>query len=206
MHANDEAEIMMHVETDFTALDTPILRDPIYLSPEEEELYVRNNLEHSSSVDFTDSDNGESIMANDGWTWYADNKEKDKFGYIADGVSGGQHIAISLTGGRHGIVEVSFVVSYENFGTALAWLDTSTHNKKENECNKTINKWQQAKKGKTHRLFASWEEKASVPKVDILKKKLMEGEDAILHVCLTPKSELVLGTENRFKLLGVRVY
>ena len=204
-------ESMLDVEADFTALDTPLLRDPIYLSSEEEDLYVQNNLAHSFSLDFTDPSDGEDAwkdakLTNEGWTWHADNNEQDKFGYIADNVDGGQHISIALTGGHLGVVEVSYVVSYENFGTALAWLDDKSENNKQKDCNKPIDSWKRARGKKPHILFASWEEKASVPKVDILPKKLEEGKEGVLHICLTPKSEKVLGTENRFKLLTIRVY
>ncbi|KAL7535033.1 hypothetical protein ACHAXR_006222 [Thalassiosira sp. AJA248-18] len=210
MPSYDDAEIVDE-ENDFTTLDTPLLRDPVYLSPEEEDLYVKNSLAYSG-VDFTDPSSSEAswkdiIVANEGWTWYADNKDKDKFGYIADGVSGRQHMAIALTGGQHGMVEISYIVSYENFGTAVAWFDGSSKSN-QSICNRAIDTWEQAKSGKPQRLFASWDEKASVPKIDMLQKKLKQGTKKILHICLTPKSDTlaVLGKENKFKLLGVRVY
>lgn len=224
MASYDETRIA-HVENDFTALDTPILRDPVYLSPEEEDLYVRHNVK-SVNVDFTDpSDEGkkswkDKVVANEGWSWYADNKDKDKFGFIANNVTGGQHIALSLSGGQHGRVELSYVVSYENFGIALAWLDESTDmNKKmkndkknpkkfKDQCRTSIKKRMAKLKYSEHQLLiASWEEKASVPKVQILEEALDENKTMILHICLTPRSEeLAVGKENKFKLLGVRVY
>ena len=120
-------------EQDYTMHDPPLLRDALYLSPEEDELYVKNN---STSVllDFTNP-NGEekwksSIVSNNNFTWYADNKDKDKFGLTADGVAGGQHLAIFLTGEEPGHVDISYVVSYENFGVCLAWMDSVAENTK----------------------------------------------------------------------------
>jgi hypothetical protein len=61
--------------------------------------------------------------------------DKDKYGLIAKCVTGGQHIAFTLTGGKYGIIEVSFVISYENFGIALAWLDDKHDNTRSDLCN-----------------------------------------------------------------------
>ena len=196
-------------EHDFTTDVTPVLREPLYLSPQEDELYVKNSLRYGG-FDFTDSSKGEdswksAIKANNGWTWYADNKDKDKYGYIADGVSGGQHIAISLTGAKHGKVEISYVISYENFGVALVWLDGSADNTHTDTlCKKEANL--NPKAGEPQPLVAKWDYKASVPKLELLKASLNEGEVKTLHVCLTPRSNDQKGTENRFKLLGARVY
>jgi len=196
-------------ERDFTMDATPTMREPLYLSPQEDDLYVRNNLTYSG-FDFTDPSKGEKsweniIVARDGWTWYADNKDKDKYGYIADGISGGQHIAISLSGGHYGKVELSYVVSYENFGVALVWVDESIDNvHKEGFCSEEADN---VKTGMPQRLVAIWDAKASVPKVELLGKGLNEGEtNKTLHICLTPRSQNRKGTENKFKLLGVRVY
>ena len=125
-------------ERDFTMDASPILREPVYLSHDEDAMYVRDSLT-TGGFDFTDSDAGEksweeSIVANSGWTYYADNKDKDKFGYIADGVEGGQHIAMSLVGGVYGMVEISFIISYESFGVALAWLDETAENTHQDQC------------------------------------------------------------------------
>ncbi|KAL9189237.1 hypothetical protein ACHAXT_011727 [Thalassiosira profunda] len=210
MPTYNDADMVVEEQRDLTALDTPLLRDPIYLSDDEEQLYVQNSLD-SSGLDFTDPrwkrSWKDSIVSNNGWEWFADNADKDKFGYIANGVDGGQHIALSLSGGRHGIVEVSYVVSYENFGTALAWVSDRSPNTKQSICKQTVDKWQPSPRGEPHRLFAGWAERASVPKVDLLSYRIKEGEQKTLHICLTPKSEkLTEGTENKFKLLGVRVY
>mmetsp|Transcript_29425 Transcript_29425/g.61397 ORF Transcript_29425/g.61397 Transcript_29425/m.61397 type:complete len:648 (+) Transcript_29425:113-2056(+) len=211
---DDADNNMVYEETDFTADDIPILRDPIYLSPEEEALYVIKDIPYAG-VDFTQYNNdarGEQsfekvIVANEGWMWYADNREKDKYGYIVNDITGGQHLAISLTGGKHGMVEVSYVISYENFGTALAWFDNSNKNKQVKRCNKPVNSRKVGWKGSVVPLVAIWDELASVPKVELLKTKLGEGEERVLHFCLTPRSEsIALGPENKFKLLGVRVY
>lgn len=204
---------MLEIEHDFTADKTPILRDPVYLSPEEEALYVRNDLAYSG-IDFTDPNGEDSwkdkIVVNEGWKWYADNVDNDKFGFIADKVSGGQHIAISLEGAKHGTVEISYTVSYENFGIALAWLGDRNEDKVEQWCSTELKSFQpEKKKNQPHRLFAIWEEKASVPKVDLLPVKLDEGETQTLHICLTPKSKdkkVAKGDGNKFKLLEVRVY
>lgn len=96
-------------EYDFTL--EGVLRDPVYLSPEEDELYVRNRGKDAFHVDFTDS-NGESkwkscVVENNSWVWYADNADKDKFGMIANTTEGGAHIALTLNGGGHGLIEVS---------------------------------------------------------------------------------------------------
>ena len=42
---------------------------------------------------------GESYIKQ-GWTWFADNKDNDKYGFIANNITGGQHIAFSITGGN----------------------------------------------------------------------------------------------------------
>ncbi|KAL7538848.1 hypothetical protein ACHAXR_011284 [Thalassiosira sp. AJA248-18] len=192
-------------ERDFTM--DGVMREPLYLSPDEDNMYVRNTLT-AVRFDFTDPNAGEkswepSIVANSGWSWHADNKDKDKFGFIANGVDGGQHIAISLTGGVYGMVEIIFVVSYENFGVALAWLDETTNNAhKDGLCNGQDNKAAPT----PHHLVANWQEHASVPKVDLLDNKLKEGENKTLHICLTPRDEKQKGPDNKFKLLGVRVY
>ena len=112
-------------------------------------------------------------------------------------MTGGQHIAIALTGMKHGLVEVSYVVSYENFGIASAWIDEARE-KTDKYCNETTSERELLK--------AVWNHKASVPKVDLLKHRLNEGEKKILHVCLTPPEKYHKGSEHKFKLLGVRVY
>lgn len=190
-------------ERDFTMDDPPTMREPLYLSPDEDDMYVRVSLK-DGGFDFTDHTKGEqswkkAIVANEGWTWYADNKDKDKYGYIADGVAGGQHIAISLSGGHYGKIEITFVVSYENFGVALAWLDESTDNAHKEQCSGE-------KGGVTKSLNAIWDQPASVPKVDLLD--LQEGVNRTLHICLTPRGENPTrkGPDNKFKLLGVRLY
>ncbi len=100
------------VERDLTA-DEGLLRDPLYLSPEEDSMYVQTGDTESverSEFDFEDPGGEkrwrENVVANEGWEWYADNKDKDKYGLIAKGIGGGQHIAFSLTGGKYGIIEV----------------------------------------------------------------------------------------------------
>ena len=194
-------------EQDYTMHDPPLLRDALYLSPEEDELYVKNN---STSVllDFTNP-NGEekwksSIISNNNFTWYADNKDKDKFGLTADGVAGGQHLAIELMGEEHGHVDISYVVSYENFGVCLAWLDDVAENTKQTECNEVPKG-----RGGPQRLSGIWAykgERVSVPKVDLLTERLPKGEKKYLHVCLTPRSDDRQGPGNKFKLLSVRTY
>lgn len=62
------------------------------------------------------------------------------------------------------------------------------------------------KPGKPEWLIAYWDETASVPNVALLKRRLDEGQEAILHICLTPHNEVTKGSENKFKLLGVRIY
>ena len=206
-------------ERDFTMDASPILREPVYLSHDEDAMYVRDSLT-TGGFDFTDSDAGEksweeSIVANSGWTYYADNKDKDKFGYIADGVEGGQHIAMSLVGGVYGMVEISFIISYESFGVALAWLDETAENTHQDQCKVAQSKvhWNNKKKktrpNAPQLLVARWTKPASVPTVNILDNKLEQGINKTLHICLTPRSEENQEgstTSNKFKLLGVRVY
>mmetsp|Transcript_2656 Transcript_2656/g.5888 ORF Transcript_2656/g.5888 Transcript_2656/m.5888 type:complete len:567 (-) Transcript_2656:95-1795(-) len=81
------------MEGDFT-IDPrrPRLRDPVYMSPDEDGLYVRDSSD-GVTIDLTDP-NGEDawrskVVANEGWTWFADNKDKDKYGLIADDRAGG---------------------------------------------------------------------------------------------------------------------
>ena len=194
-------------QRDFTIDNPPSMREPLYLSPDEDNMFVMNNSTSAGGFDFTDPDGEKSwkksIVSNTGWSWYADNKDKDKFGYIADGVEGGQHIAIALSGGEYGKVEISFVVSYENFGIANSWVDESAENVHEGGlCNG------QEKKADPNpqQLSAIWDQPVSVPKVEVLDNKLKAGENKTLHICLTPRDEKQKGTENKFKLLGVRVY
>ena len=100
-----------------------------------------------------------------------------------------------------------YVVSYENFGTALTWFDDFVENKEKQYCENPVDLYQQEHKEGMQRLFAHWEEQASVPKADLLAAKLGESETKVLHICLTPRSEkIAVGLENKFKLLGVRVY
>mmetsp|Transcript_13187 Transcript_13187/g.26784 ORF Transcript_13187/g.26784 Transcript_13187/m.26784 type:complete len:592 (-) Transcript_13187:14-1789(-) len=204
-------EDTLDVEQDFTANPDPTLRDPIYLSEDEEALYVRHD-SNSKLIDFTDpsaeKEWNKHVVQNDGWTWFADNREKDKFGLIANNVTGGQHISLEVTGGKLGLVELSYVISYENFGVALSWVDDSrdggTHRPK---CKNEI--WEREgliRLGGVEYLFGSWDEKASVPMVTILKNRVEEGGKGYLHICLTPHSTHRQGNENKFKLLGVRLY
>ena len=130
---------------------------------------------------------------------------------IAKGVTGGQHTAFTLAGGKYGIIEVSFVISYENFGIALAWLDDKNDNTRSDLCNTEIMEVLPIAKGELtgERLIAIiWDdEHVSVPTVQILKHKLVHGQTAILHFWHTPHVEWnQQGGENKFKLLGVRVY
>ncbi|KAL7533197.1 hypothetical protein ACHAXR_005095, partial [Thalassiosira sp. AJA248-18] len=196
----EEEKVMQHdsdvadVERDFSA-DESLLRDPLYLSPEEEKIYVRTSAltnTHENGLDFTDL-SGESmwrdkVILNEGWDWYPDNKDKDKYGFIAN--------------------NLSYVISYENFGIALAWLDNEQNNTRSKECNEPIQLALPIAKGKlrNERLIAIWDETVSVPTVQILKHKLQLAQSATLHICLTPRYRSRNGSENKFKLLGVRVY
>ena len=126
---------LANVERDLSA-DKSLLRDPLYLSPEEENMYVRTGMMSNASqdnvLDFTDP-NGESIwkekvILNEGWTWFADNKDNDKYGFIANNITGGQHIAFSITGGDHGLVEVSvFIHAYDSLFEAVLALTLSSN-------------------------------------------------------------------------------
>lgn len=204
-------EDTLDVEQDFTANPDPILRDPIYLSEDEEAMYVKHG-SNSQLIDFTDpsaeKEWNKYVVQNDGWTWFADNREKDKFGLIADGVSGGQHISLQITGGKFGLVEITYVISYENFGLALVWVDDNRDGgATRSQCGNQLTK-KSCKK--FHRRFqclvGTWKEPASVPTVTILQNRIEDGTTKFLHICLTPISELRNGEENKFKLLGTRVY
>ena len=199
------------IEKDFTI--EGLLRDPVYLSSEEEEMYVQKETKVATEIDFTDP-NGEDAwkkytMLIEYWKWYADNKDNDKFGLISSDMKGGPHVAMSIKGGRHGLIEISYVMSYENFGLALAWIDGKNANTKADMCKKVVKRKgaDTTNRGnKPERLIAYWDESASVPTVQLLKRRLSEGEEKILHICLTPQNEYTTGDENKFKLLGVRVY
>lgn len=199
------------IERDFTL--NGLLRDPVYLSPEEEAMYVQKESEIATDVDFIDPDGEEEwqkyVLSINEWKWYADNREKDKFGLICSDIKGGPHVSLSVKGGKHGVIEISYVMSYENFGLALVWLDNQKTNTKSDVCETVVNKKgadTKSKGNKPERLIAYWDETASVPTVQLLKRRLSEGEEKILHICLTPQNEYVSGNENKFKLLGVRVY
>lgn len=104
---------------------------------------------------------------------------------------------------------MSYVISYENFGIALAWVDDDHDNTRGEVCNQTIVEALPIAKGElvSERLIAMWDEHVSVPTVQILKHKLTQGQSAILHFCHTPHFEWNRkGSANIFKLLGLRVY
>lgn len=189
-----------------------IMRDPVYLSPEEESLYVLNEANDAFSIDFTDPNgwdvwNKYFVTNNGGWKWDADNVDEDKFGLIIDDVNGGAHVCIAITGGKFGLIEVSYVVSYENFGISLAWVDNVKVITQES-CKTVINDKVLANTNLNgpQRLIAIWNEPASVPRVQLLHTDISEGQEQFFHVCLTPKSKHVKGTGNKFKLLGIRAY
>ena len=203
-------------EQDYTLDQTnPILRTPLYLSPEEDKAYVWNDKANQTELDFSDPESKSTwesqLVMNDGWTWYADNKEQDKFGIIANnnGTDGGQHIAFRVVGGDVGRVEISFLVSYENFGIGLAWLDKKTNMTELGEemkrCQTPIPNMNKQYPN-TKFLSGVWGQEASVPISDFLENSMNHGEEMILHICLTPRNEKVRGDLNKFKLIGVAVY
>ena len=227
-------------EHDYTMDRVPLLRDPLYLSPKEDELYVWDK-STTFMLDFTDPDGEEkwkkSIVGlgsthdhNSTWSWYADNKDKDKFGLIADNNNGGQHISISLVGAEHGMIEISYVKSYENFGVAFVWLDESSDKYVQRNgtfCNITS----VASNPSAQQLDALWgyemdrgtpsvgdikkgfrsttTVRVSLPSIDILEERLEKDVHKYLHICLAPKDHAKgsrPGPSNKFKLLSVRVY
>ena len=102
------------------------------------------------------------------------------------------------------MIEISFVVSYENFGLGLVWLDDNPVNLHEENCKKV---WDTKMDTFYEKLIGYWDQPASVPSVSIMRKRLKEGESGFLHICLTPPNvQAMKGTSNKFKLLGVRVY
>ena len=207
------------IEHDYTAGDNSVLRDPIYLSEEEDDLYVKGNGVVFSGLDFSDGTVGEdaswkdSVKLNVGWTHMADNKEKDKFGLIAED-SG--HLVLELPpGGKHGVVDVQYLVSYRDFGVALAWLSDTLDGPKdkkylEKQCSAPLNNLGGSVGSNMRemtRLVGIWDESASVPKSTLLETKLPDGKSSLLHICLLPPGEKFhQGDKNKFKLLGVRVY
>lgn len=203
-------ESMADVERDMTLYG--IMRDPVYLSPEEESLFVLNEMVDSFDLDFTDPEGQaqwkDKLVTNDGrWEWYADNPDNDKYGLIVNDPNGGAHIAIAIVAGKFGLAEVSFVVSYENFGISLAWVDNSPNNTHEAECRTAIHDKVPVNTNMngTQRLIAIWNEQVSVPRVQLLQSGLIKGQKSFFHVCLTPRGKHVKGTDNKFKLLGLRV-
>jgi len=170
---------------------------------------------------------------NSTWSWYADNKDKDKFGLIADNVNGGQHIAISLVGAEHGMIEISYVKSYENFGVAFVWLDDESSDKYVQQ-NGTFCNITSVASNPSQQLDALWgyemdrgtpsvgdikkgfrsttTVRVSLPTIDILEERLEKDVHKYLHICLSPKDHVKVrglsrpGSSNKFKLLSVRVY
>ena len=129
------------IEHDFTADPVPLMRDPLYLSSEEDIAYVTSIDAEERLIDFTNPDDNNwegQVLVNEGWTWYADNKFNDKYGLITNNSAGESHVAISLTGGKNGLVEISYVISYENFGRGFAWVDESQDNTKQDLCKKVL--------------------------------------------------------------------
>ena len=55
----------------------------------------------------------------DSWKYYADNADKDKFELIASANEGGPHVAFAIKECELGLIEVSYVMSYENFGELI---------------------------------------------------------------------------------------
>ncbi|KAL3792796.1 hypothetical protein HJC23_002603 [Cyclotella cryptica] len=216
----DEEKYMMHfaneksiyIEHDSTAFNepTPKLRDPLYLSAEEDSIYVHNTID-MTQLDFTHPEGEEkwknSILLKAGWSFYADNVEGNKYGLISNDASGETHLAIAIIGGKLGLIELSYIMSYENFGDALAWISNPDSNVIDlhHLCNSNFF-FGTRQREDVDRLSGHWKEKASVPTVTILKQKITEGEQKILHICLLPRIETRPWKENKFKLLGVRVY
>lgn len=231
----EERALMSHqysdrasIEQDFTANQVPIMRDPLYLSTEEDEAYVTSAYEEERMIDFTNPDDKSwqgQVPVNEGWTWYADNKFNDKYGLIANNSTGESHVTISLTGSKNALVEISYVISYENFGRGFAWLDDSQDNNKRDLCKKVLRlcrkdkgdaaTWRVTERGECKAyvdgadvvLDGIWKAKASVDSVTILREKLPEGQQKYLHICLSPPDiRTHQGADNKFKLLSVRTF
>lgn len=204
MSYNDEHKT--RIEHDFTKDDPPRLRDPIYLSPDEDDLYVARNMD-VTGFDFTDPSKEMEweIVLKIGWSFHADNVDKDKYGFIANDISGKSHFAMSITGGKIGLIEISYLMSYENFGDSIAWISDPDSNVLHHLCNsKQFVGTQQ--RPDVDRLSGHWEEHVSIPTVTILKQRIKEGVKKNLHVCLLPQLASIKWKENKFKLIGVRVY
>ena len=159
-------EELAEVEKDWTLHG--VMRDPIYLSPEEESLYISSDATSSFEIDFTDSKGwdhwNQYLVVNDGpWKWHADNIDEDKFGLITSNTNGGTHVSIAVVGGKYGLVEIQYVVSYENFGIALAWVDSSQSNTIQSRCNTEIKDKVPVNTNlkAPQRLIAIWNEPAS---------------------------------------------
>lgn len=156
----------MEIEHDFTTDSIPILRDPIYLSDEEEKMYVWHESD-GYLIDFTDPSEdrtwNDAIAVNEGWSWFVDNREKDKFGLIANNVAGGQHFSLDVVGGKLGLIEIFYFISYENFGLSLVWIDDdrTSGKKEEGLCLKETTGLIGSERGVEY-LVASRDEKVSV--------------------------------------------
>ena len=206
MSYNDEHPA--RIEHDFTADAEPRLRDPIYLSPDEDNFYVHNSME-VNGLDFTDPSGEEawrdSIVLNKGWSFYADNADKDKYGINTNNVLGKSHIALSIIGGKHGLIEISYIMSYENFGDSIAWLSAPDDNILHHLCN-SKQYFGTLQRPDVDRLSGNWKEHASIPTVTILKQRIEVGTNKNLHICLIPHNKSRKWKENKFTLLAVRIY
>lgn len=207
-----QGEELSEWEYDLTTNDDPFLRLPMYLSQEEEDLWVQNSASsvNLTIVDFQDPTSTswrDALVANEGWDLFADNRDKDKFGLITNSTADQEwdpHVAFRLTGEKNGMVEASFIGSYENFGNALMWTDQDPlmHGNCTIDSVQRIVRYEQIAQ-----LNTRWTQKVSVP-IFVLKNDVLKaGEEKILHFCLMKPSDKQVqnGESNKFKLLVVRL-
>ena len=201
-------ESMIPIEHDATMREQPKLRDPIFLSPEEDKLYVRNDID-VREFDFTDPSKetmwGESVVLNEGFSFFADNIDRDKHGLITNNVEGKSHFVMSLEGGKYGLIEISYIISYMSFGDALAWLSDTKDKQIHHLCSKKET-FGVGQRQDLDRLSGHWKEQVSIPTVIILKQRIEHGSRKNLHICLLPKKESKPWSDNKFKVLHVRTY
>lgn len=189
-------------EQDLTALQTPYLPDGWKVTEEEDKLYVLDP--NFGTWDFTQEkallNSNQSVVANTGWTVYAENKEHDKFGLIA--TEAYSYFALNISINRKQMVIISYLSSYENIGAVALWVSNSTNNN--NSICKTLNVTDAVivKNYDISILNAVWEKtRGSVPN-SFSKKLTKSATYVILHICLLPQALKFNGT-NKFKIFGI---
>jgi len=208
---------LTHFERDFTALPTsPVLPQPVKLTESEDELYVFG--EATMSVDLSTSAFDPDLVGvvdMEGWTHSADNKDKDKFGLIAD--KAGAHLSAKIEAGPFGSLTLLFVKSYRDFGAVKVWVDTHPHLPDEVQSCQQVDKDILAKvQGATYGpelADARWMKQASATSMASfrwlqpaykLRKRDPNSGQLYVHVCLVDRPKPIPGEKNKFKLTGLQ--